>query len=67
MSRYLGENPLLLLFGVGALGYLAGRASFRGFSLGVSAVLFAGLLIGYLLPNVGLPHFVSDLGLVVCG
>jgi putative transport protein len=55
----------LLLFAVAALGYLLGRANWRGFSLGVAAVLFAGLFVGWLLPGADLPEFVPQLGLVV--
>jgi putative transport protein len=55
----------LLLFPVAALGYLFGRLNWRGFSLGVAGVLFAGLLVGWLLPGANLPPFVAELGLVL--
>jgi putative transport protein len=55
----------LLLFAVAALGYVLGRPSWRGFSLGVAAVLFAGLFSGWLLPEAQLPEFVPQLGLVL--
>jgi putative transport protein len=51
MIHFLHERPLLLLFGVAALG--------------VAAVLFAGLLVGACVPGVGLPDFVPQLGLVL--
>jgi putative transport protein len=65
MRDFLQQRPLLLLFAVAALGYLLGRLNWRGFSLSVSAVLFAGLLVGWLLPGVDLPEFVPQLGLVL--
>lgn len=65
MIAFLRERPLLLLFGVAALGYLGGRLKVRGFSLGVAAVLFAGLFVGWRLPGLELPEFVAQLGLVL--
>lgn len=65
MIHFLHERPLLLLFGVAALGYLIGQVRIYGFSLGVAAVLFAGLLVGACVPGVGLPAVVPQLGLVL--
>lgn len=65
MSEFLGSRPLILLFGVAALGYLIGRIRVLGFSLGVAAVLFAGLFVGWVVPGGALPDFVSQLGLVL--
>jgi putative transport protein len=65
MREFFQQRPLLLLFGVAALGYLFGRVNWRGFSLGVAAVLFAGLLVGWLVPGADLPEFVPQLGLVL--
>ncbi|HSU39600.1 MAG TPA: hypothetical protein VLJ38_08530, partial [Polyangiaceae bacterium] len=65
LRDFLQQRPLLLLFAVAALGYLFGRVNWRGFSLGVAAVLFAGLLAGWLLPGAALPAFVPELGLVL--
>jgi putative transport protein len=65
MLDFLQHRPLLLLFGVAALGYLLGQVRAFGFSLGVSAVLFAGLFIGWLAPLAALPEFVPQLGLVL--
>jgi putative transport protein len=56
---------MLLLFVVAALGCLLGRVRLRGFSLGVAAVLFAGLLVGWWIPGTQLPDFVAQLGLVL--
>ena len=65
MTHFLHERPLLLLFGVAALGYLLGQVRVLGFSLGVAAVLFAGLFVGWAVPGVELPDFASQLGLVL--
>jgi putative transport protein len=58
-------NPLLLLFAVIAVGYPLGRVKVRGFSLGVAAVLFAGLGAGAVRPDFQLPELVYQLGLVL--
>jgi putative transport protein len=65
MRAFFESNPLLLLFVVTALGYVLGTVRLAGFSLGVAAVLFAGLLLGWLLPGATLPDFVPQLGLVL--
>lgn len=61
----LADNPLLLLFAVVALGYPVGRVAVRGVSLGVAAILFAGLAVGALDPRLRLPEVVQLLGLVL--
>ncbi len=65
MQHFVQERPLLLLFGVAALGYLVGQLRLFGFSLGVAAVLFAGLFVGWVVPGANLPEFVPQLGLVL--
>lgn len=57
-------SPLMALFVVAALGYLGGRVQVRGVSLGVAAVLFAGLLVSAIVP-VELPEIVPQLGLAI--
>lgn len=64
MKQVLAENPLFLLFIVAAIGYLVGKVSFRGNSLGVSAVLFVGLAIGAIDTEFNVPEIVFQLGLV---
>ena len=63
--RVLAENPLLLLFLVAAVGYPLGLVRVRGGSLGVAAVLFAGLAAGALDPRLRLPEIVYVLGLAL--
>jgi putative transport protein len=65
MINLLSENAVLLLFLVAAIGYPLGKLSFRGVSLGVSAVLFVGLLIGAIDPGIKLPEIIYQLGLVI--
>ena len=65
VTDLLLENPLLLLFLVLGIGYLLGRISIGGFSLGISAVLFVGLAFGALDPDMRLPDVVYLLGLIL--
>jgi len=65
MIDLLLANPLLLLFTVVALGYPLGRIKVAGSSLGVAAVLFVGLAIGALHPDLKLPETFYQLGLVL--
>ncbi len=65
MIQLLIDNPLLLLFVVAAIGYPLGRINIGGSSLGVAAVLFVGLIIGLLHPDLKLPEIVYQIGLVV--
>jgi putative transport protein len=59
------SNPLILLFTVIAVGYPLGRVRVAGVSLGVAAVLFTGLALGALHPDMKLPELVYQLGLVL--
>ena len=72
LSDTLAANPILLLFGVVAIGFAAGRVRVGGFSLGIAAVLFAGIGVGaiddrFVLPDafwiLGLALFVYTVGL----
>ena len=65
MIAVLKDSPLLLLFLVAALGYLIGRIRVAGFGLGVSAVLFVGLAVSSLDPDLKLSELVGSLGLVL--
>ena len=62
--KYLEENKLFLLFLVIAIGYLFGKIKFKGFSLGIAAVLFVGIGFGSLSEKLALPDIVYILGLV---
>lgn len=65
MIQLLIDNPLLLLFTVAGLGFLLGRIKVAGVSLGVAAVLFVGLAIGSLHPDLKLTELLYQLGLVL--
>jgi len=65
VTRYLVENPLLLLFVVVAIGYPLGRLKVRGTSLGVASVLFAGLAVGAIDQALKLPEILYQFGLVL--
>ena len=64
MQRLFSENPLLLLFSVAAIGYFVGTLKFKGNSLGVSAVLFVGLVFGAIYEDLKAPDILFQLGLV---
>ena len=61
----LRDDPLLLVFVVAAVGYLAGRIRIAGFRFGVAAVLFAGLAFGMADPQLQVPRSLWTLGLVL--
>ena len=61
----LRDDPLLLVFVVAAVGYLAGRIRIAGFGFGVAAVLFAGLAFGMADPELRVPRSLWTLGLVL--
>jgi putative transport protein len=65
VANLLEQSPMLALFAAIGLGYALGQVSFRGFSLGVGAVLFAGLAIGAVAPESAPPSLVSSIGLVM--
>ena len=65
MLQILIDNPLLLLFLVAAVGYPLGRIKICGSSLGVASVLFTGLAIGSLHPDLKLPEIVYVLGVAL--
>jgi putative transport protein len=61
----LRDDPLLLVFVVAAVGYLAGQIRIGGFGFGVAAVLFAGLAFGMADPELKVPRALWTLGLVL--
>jgi putative transport protein len=65
MIELLLHNPLLLLFVVIGIGYPLGHLRVAGSSLGVAAVLFVGIAIGALHPDLKLPEIIYLLGLVL--
>lgn len=65
MIAILQDNPLLLLFVIAAIGRPLGRVEIGGVRLGVAAVLFTGLAVGALSPDLRLPEIVYLIGLVI--
>ena len=65
LTDLLNAQPFLALFLAIGLGYAVGNIQVAGFSLGVGAVLFVGLLIGVIGPKSAPPAFVGLFGLVL--
>src|SRR6187455_2034522 len=59
------QQPLMALFLTIAIGYVVGEVSIRGFSLGVGAVLFVALAIGWFAPKAAPAAMVGTLGLAL--
>lgn len=64
-KHLLLENPVLLLFVVAGLGYAIGQIKIFGFNIGIAAILFAGLGVGAVFPELKLPEAYYRLGLVL--
>ena len=47
----ISSQPILAIFLAIGVGYLVGQINIGGFSLGVGAVLFVGLFIGWFAPK----------------
>lgn len=65
ISSELAQNPMLTLFVVIGLGYLLGELNLFSFRLGVAGVLFMGIAVGALSPNIHIPEAVASLGLIL--
>ena len=61
----LEQQPLMALFLTIAIGYLVGEINIKGFSLGVGAVLFVALFMGWLVPKSAPAPMVGTLGLAL--
>src|SRR6516165_10751756 len=61
----LEQQPLLALFLTIALGYVVGEINLRGFSLGVGAVLFVALGVGWFAPKSAPPAMLGNFGLAL--
>ncbi|HMN89063.1 MAG TPA: TrkA C-terminal domain-containing protein [Saprospiraceae bacterium] len=59
------EEALLYLFLAAALGSLLGNLKWRDNSLGVASVLFVGLAIGAIRPDIKIPDIIKLLGLAI--
>src|SRR6187200_3713854 len=61
----LGSQPILTAFLAIGVGYLVGQISIFGFSLGVGAVLFVGLAIGWFAPKAQIIGPIGLTGLIM--
>ena len=61
----IGSQPILTAFLAIGLGYLVGQISIAGFSLGVGAVLFVGLAIGWFAPKAQITGPIGLTGLIM--
>jgi len=61
----LEQQPLMALFLTVAIGYLVGEINIKGFSLGVGAVLFVALAVGWFAPKSVPAAMVGTLGLAL--
>ena len=65
ITAFLTQFPVVTLFAVIGVGYLLGQVRIFGFRLGVAGVLFAGLAVGSIGPDIALPSIVSTVGLIL--
>lgn len=65
VKNLLEQQQLMALFLTIALGYLVGEINIKGFSLGVGAVLFVALAIGWFAPKSAPSPMVGTLGLAM--
>src|SRR6476659_7209790 len=65
LRTLLEQQPLMALFLTIAIGYLVGEINIKGFSLGVGAVLFVALAIGWFAPKAAPAAMVGTLGLAL--
>src|SRR5262245_48311060 len=65
IKTQLEQQPLMALFLTIALGYLVGEINIKGFSLGVGAVLFVALGVGWFAPQAVPAAMVGTLGLAL--
>jgi putative transport protein len=61
----LEQQPMMALFLTIAIGYLVGEINIKGFSLGVGAVLFVALFMGWFAPKSVPAPMVGTLGLAL--
>jgi putative transport protein len=65
IKTLLEQQPLMALFLTIAIGYLVGEINIKGFSLGVGAVLFVALGMGWLVPKSAPAPMVGTVGLAL--
>jgi len=65
IKTLLEHQPLMTLFLTIAIGYVVGEINIKGFSLGVGAVLFVALGVGWFAPKAAPAAMVGTLGLAL--
>jgi putative transport protein len=65
VKSFLEQQPMMALFLTIGLGYLLGEVNIKGFSLGVGAVLFVALFVGWFAPKSVPSAMVGTLGLAL--
>src|SRR6187397_1138430 len=65
IKTLLEQQPLMALFLTIAIGYIVGEINIKGFSLGVGAVLFVALAMGWFAPKSVPAPMVGTLGLAL--
>src|SRR5690349_6539461 len=65
IKTLLEQQPLMAMFLTVAIGYLVGEINIKGFSLGVGAVLFVALGVGWFAPKSAPVAVVGNLGLAL--
>jgi putative transport protein len=65
VQNIIGTQPILAVFLAIGVGYLVGQINLGGFSLGVGAVLFVGLLIGAFAPKAQITGPIGLTGLIM--
>ena len=65
IQNVLSQQPMMALFLTIAIGYLVGEINIKGFSLGVGAVLFVALAMGWFAPKSVPAPMVGTLGLAL--
>ena len=65
VKTLLEQQPLMTLFLTIAIGYIVGEINIKGFSLGVGAVLFVALFMGWFAPKSVPAPMVGTLGLAL--
>ncbi|WP_130617279.1 aspartate:alanine exchanger family transporter [Dyella amyloliquefaciens] len=65
IKTLLEQQPMMALFLTIAIGYLVGEINIKGFSLGVGAVLFVALAMGWFAPKAVPSPMVGTLGLAL--
>ncbi len=65
IKTILEQQPMMALFLTIAIGYLVGEINIKGFSLGVGAVLFVALAMGWFAPKSAPAGMVGTLGLAL--